>query len=351
MLLERIKGSIVAGAIGDALGYTVEFDSYDKIIKKFGKQGITRLQTHQSWLRDEYQTGKAVVSDDTQMTLFTAYGLLDAKNHGSDLVEGIKNSYLDWYCTQSGAKFLHDNWLALMPALNERRAPGMTCMSALEYMYHGMNAENNSKGCGGVMRIAPIPLFAAGTGELSIAHNDMLAAQASRITHKHPLGYIPSAVAAHIIYRLTLDENPGRCGFESYVAEAVSQALTLFPEHTKYVKQLGELLEKAIDMAKSNMPDVDCINSLGEGWVGDEALAIAVYCSLRHFDNIEQAIIAAVNHNGDSDSTGAIAGNILGAALGYESLPGHFLADVEFHDLLVHFAQCLASGELIKFNY
>ena len=46
MILDRVKGSLVGGAIGDALGYTVEFDSYSEILRRFGDKGITRLYIH-----------------------------------------------------------------------------------------------------------------------------------------------------------------------------------------------------------------------------------------------------------------------------------------------------------------
>ena len=76
-LRDRIRGSLIGGAIGDALGYPVEFFcSYSNIQRKYGSNGITRLDTKQWWTNGK---GKAVVSDDTQMTLFTACGLLNAK--------------------------------------------------------------------------------------------------------------------------------------------------------------------------------------------------------------------------------------------------------------------------------
>ena len=59
---------------------------------------------------------------------------------------------------------------------------------------------------------------------------------------------------------------------------------------------------------------------LGGGWVGEEALAIAIYCCLKYPDDIRKMLIAAVNHSGDSDSTGAVAGNILGAYLGMDAI-------------------------------
>ena len=66
-LQDRIRGSIMGGAIGDALGYPVEFIySFEGIQARYGEQGITRLDTNQHWLDEDKQVGKAVVSDDTR---------------------------------------------------------------------------------------------------------------------------------------------------------------------------------------------------------------------------------------------------------------------------------------------
>ena len=93
---------------------------------------------------------------------------------------------------------------------------------------------------------------------------------------------------------------------------------------------------------------MESIGQIGEGWIGDEALAIALYCALKHFDSFEEAMIASVNHGGDSDSTGAVTGNILGAAVGYEAIPQFFKDDLEMHDLILHVADDLYSGEVTK---
>ena len=63
-----------------------------------------------------------------------------------------------------------------------------------------------------------------------------------------------------------------------------------------------------------------------------------------HFDDFEKAIIASVNHAGDTDSTGAITGNILGAAIGYEALPEFYKKDLELHDVIIHVADDLYEG-------
>lgn len=105
----------------------------------------------------------------------------------------------------------------------------------------------------------------------------------------------------------------------------------------------------AIDLSTNDRSDLENIGALGGGWVGEEALAIALYCSIRHFDNFEHAVIAAVNHGGDSDSTGAVTGNILGAAVGYENIPLFFKDNLELHDVILHMADDLYRGEVTKF--
>ena len=104
---------------------------------------------------------------------------------------------------------------------------------------------------------------------------------------------------------------------------------------------LQTLVQKAIDLSKSELDDLNAIRQLGQGWVGEEALAIAVYCALRHPDSFEDAVIAAVNHSGDSDSTGAIAGNIMGAALGLKAIPEKYLERLELRDVILDLADDL----------
>ena len=106
-------------------------------------------------------------------------------------------------------------------------------------------------------------------------------------------------------------------------------------------------VEQALRLADNNSPDVDNIRHLGEGWVGEEALAIAVYAVARHIDSFADTLIAAVNHDGDSDSTGAIAGNIIGAMIGYEAIPAQFKTHLEMHDVILAIADDLHQGCII----
>lgn len=350
MLQDRVRGSLIGGAIGDALGYPVEFNSYTEIVRRYGERGITRLETEQSWLSEDMQAGKAVVSDDTQMTLFTANGLLNAPRLGIEPKFAICRAYLEWLETQTGQhKGKAECWIRDVPELNCRRAPGNTCISSLSDIKRGRDPMNNSKGCGGVMRVAPIPLYAVVNDRMTIADAEKLAGDAAEITHQHPLGFISAALMSHVIFRLAKDIQPTVSSMMKYIMEGVDAIREMYGNYHNDVARMSELAERAIFLLDNNKSDVENLGHLGEGWVGEEALAIGLFCALKHFDSFEEAMIVAVNHDGDSDSTGAVTGNILGAAIGYDAIPDFYKKDLEMHDLILHMADDLYKGEVTKF--
>lgn len=348
--LDKVKGCLFGGAIGDALGYAVEFDGYRFIVKVFGEKGITRFH------RSPYAPFGGV-SDDTQMTLFTATGLLEGssrvKMEGDNDVrsweKAVARHYLDWLNTQvitKGPKAEHpSSWLYSVPELHERRAPGTTCMTALSALEAGHEVNNNSKGCGGVMRVAPVALC-RDLMDMPSSFVVALGGTVAEITHQHPLGYMPAAMMTDLLRRIMDSDCAGdKDCLKSCVLEAAETVRKLYgfmhPEHWKTFKVL---VDKAVELADADLKDVEAIGQLGEGWVGDEALAIALYCALKHYDSFEDAVIAAVNHNGDSDSTGAICGNILGLVYGYDTLPSHFKDNVELQDVISEVAEDLYKG-------
>lgn len=331
MVKDCIRGCLMAGAAGDALGYVVEFMSRESILARYGDKGITKF--------DIPPEGKALVSDDTQMTLFTANGMLmgitrgDMRGIGGAPENYVNGAYLDWYYTQTGKKReiliddWHYTWLRDLPELAHRRAPGNTCLAACEAMYYGMDVENNSKGCGGIMRVAPMALLSVGylmRGErfYSVDEMDKAGAETARVTHKHPLGFLPAAMLTHLLYKLVpISVEAVREEFEQLVEDTIEALDNIYKgEFEEYKRYLADLTRKAVALAGNGRSDADNIRSLGEGWTGEEAWGIALYCAMRHADSVEDAIMAAVNHDGDSDSTGSICGNIMGAIHGYEAI-------------------------------
>lgn len=334
-MLNKYKACLLGGAIGDALGYAVEFKSEPSIFSKYGKNGITEY---------ELKNGTAVFSDDTQMMLFTANGLLSGYYNKSSYTDSIYTSYREWYITQSLKQNnnSYHSWIMKVPQLWARRAPGMTCISAITSGQKGSvrNPLNDSKGCGGVMRVAPVGLFFKNTGRIS--QTDMLATEVSAITHGHELGYIPSATLTHIINLISHDE---KITLKDAVLDSISHTEKLFKD-CKHIGYFSRLMHKAVKLSEKKCDDLDAVHELGEGWVAEETLAIAVYCALKYENDFEKAIVTSVNHNGDSDSTGAVTGNIIGAYLGMDAIPRKFLDNLEIRDVISEIAEDLYNYDI-----
>lgn len=346
MTFERISdltlGCLIGGAAGDALGYAVEFNPYRRILAVYGDKGIQNYQL-------DPPTGKAVFSDDTQMTLFTAEGIIHAVETGQDALLSIRDAYLAWLATQ-GRRAPVPQWsrLAERPSLNVCRAPGNTCMDSLSTHAAGYEPHNLSKGCGAVMRVAPLAI--AGINNMCLRANERLdlAVESSKLTHLHPLGYMPSYVLVGLIYNIVVNggmpaEGPERMR-DIFALCCMRHARSLqsrFEKDAAHAAMLENLIETAVLLARNNAPDIDNISLLGEGWVAEETLAIAIYCTLRHIDDFSAALCASVNHDGDSDSTGAVCGNIMGAIHGLNAIPEKWTADLQDTDLLLRIGRQL----------
>ena len=339
ILTDKIRGCLVGGAIGDALGYSVEFMPYPSIIRQYGSDGITSFT-----LEDNL----ALFSDDTQMTLFTANGLLNGivrnnfLHRQSSLIDNIGNAYIDWYKTQLRQNYrIPENerncWISGIPQLYALRAPGNTCLTAIQQRINGSKVENNSKGCGGIMRIAPIALAfdrypSENAQEIFNYQSNIiqLACEAARLTHLHPLGFLPAGLMAFLLYKILHSPDAitpqwiKSTVFEGlwYLDNTVDsvRGVTYKQLYHKELDELNIMTLRTVKLAEEADNDVDAIKKLGQGWTADEAWYIALYCCIHHLDSVHDAIIAAVNHDGDSDSTGAIAGNIMGAIHGYQSI-------------------------------
>ncbi len=347
---DRILGSLIGGAAGDALGYAVEFSDETNIFSFYGKEGISSYHL-------DPESGKALVSDDTQMTLFTANALIfgmyrqNQRGISAEPRHYALYSYLGWLITQqhsySEETRIDENspvgWASFMladtPELYQRRAPGMTCLSALQTrkdeLEKGLRINdflaapiNNSKGCGGIMRVAPLGLALHFADDRYIA---LEGAQLSAITHSHSLGYMSSSVLALILKKIITYGN--EMSLKEIIKEARDITANVF-KGDKHVKELCRIIDLAIFLSENEKNDLDNIHKLGEGWVAEETLAIAIYCSLKYSNDFSKALCVSVNHNGDSDSTGAVTGNIMGAVIGFDRIPPKWKETLEMSDLI-----------------
>ena len=337
--LNHVTGCLAGGAAGDALGAPVEFMSRTEIRSTYGPGGIARYAPAYG--------RKGAVTDDTQMTLFTAEGLVLSRVRGSgpgDILPFVHQAYLRWLSTQRtvdpsrlvdrhGTCAMVDGILITRPELYARRAPGNACLSSLMSGRMGTTTDpiNDSKGCGGVMRIAPVGYFLPMDAVFDTACG------VAAITHGHPTGYLAAGCLAHIIGELS-------CGADLPGAvRSAAGVLETRPRHEECLAALTAALafgEKA--MAPGADMDHDAvIESLGQGWIAEEALAVGVYCAMAARGDIDRGLRLAVNHSGDSDSTGSITGNILGALLGFSAIPEAYLTDLELLPVIQELARDL----------
>ncbi len=312
--IQKTISCLIGGALGDALGRPVERLRTPQLYDYYGKDGIQDLQT---------VGGKARITDDTQMTLFTAEGLinsvkLNGKNAPCDM-DIIYKSYLNWYITQTEEapeKYSGDSYLMSLPELYSPAGPGRTCLESLKNGVAGSveNPINESHGCGGVMRVAPVGLVYDNT---EVAFK--IGAECAALTHGSPEAYLPAGVFAAVISEIMKDVD---------VSKAIDTALKILKGYDKHEKTYN-LLKKAIELSKTDMDHKEAIVSLGYGFTGDEALAISIYCVLKNQDSLNNGLLMAVNHSGDSDSTGAITGNILGLSTGLDTISKEWTDSLE----------------------
>ncbi len=336
--LNKFRGCLIGGAVGDALGSSVEFMFLPNIKRKYGQLGITRYDLNK---------GKALISDDTQMTLFTANGLLYGQTQNQMLGKNkeyefyISLAYKDWYYTQYKnvpQEYNNITWIYNIAELHAQRAPGGTCIESLskstdEILQNINNPINNSKGCGGVMRVAPVGLY-FNPQYKSKEDIYLLGAKISALTHGHPLSHISSYFMTAIINNIVYKNEK----LINSIKSALSSVNKNMKKYSKDLKYFTKLINSAISLSKLDMADENAIDKLGEGWVAEETIAIAVYASLKYSDSFEKAIICAVNHSGDSDSTGALTGNIMGAYLGYDSIPTYYKENLELKETIFELA-------------
>ncbi|AUZ35180.1 hypothetical protein C3B78_12410 [Arthrobacter sp. PGP41] len=342
-LRSRIHGCLLGGALGDALGYAVGMDSMKEIRRRFGERGLTGFR----------ELSGSSFSDETQLTLYTVDGLVEAlewanSGVGADVNACLWLAYLRWLGTQgepapASAPTPQPRWIDRQAVLHKRRHPDETSISGLATGEMGTAfrpVNPGSKGYGTVVRSAPFGLVPHITPDAVYK----LSADAASLTHGHPSARQSAGIFSLLIHRLVTGE-----GLPEAAAAVAAHSRTL----NEVAPELPERLESALRLAgKGVVTPEELTDALGEGRTAEEALAVALYAVLatapgtgmpgadnegrddagadtlpvRHF---RAALALAVNHGGNSDSTGSLAGNILGAFYGEECLPAEWLGSLE----------------------
>lgn len=340
---ERFRGCFFGGAVGDALGYLLEKLDLKTIHKRYGTHGLRTV------LALPEHGNKSIISDDTHLSLFTADGILWAAHEDISFEQGLYQSYMRWYYTQTERIISPEqaDWMKRQQHENRwnydimgeekvfaRRYPRKNCLVTLAAgaFTPGKAAKNTCKGSS-VLRSAPIGLYFSDDIEKAFA----VGCCSGWITHGSPTAYLAAGFLSALIASLAQ-------GGELRIA--LAEGFRLLQQKPEGVSLLKQLLH-AVDEAVSDHNPIHSIQTLGLGWSADEALSIALYCLLKN-NSLREAVIMACNQDGDSDTCGAVCGSIAGTLYGEKAVPEHWKKNLECHDILDTLAQALCEAQQEK---
>ncbi|MGM7645752.1 ADP-ribosylglycohydrolase family protein [Nocardia sp. JW2] len=347
--LNAVHGCLIGGAIGDALGAPIETMSLRKIRDEYGYLGVT----------DE--ADQLRISEETQLTAFTVEALIRgsvrarAKGIGGATLGLLQQGMLVWLRGQVGElpeqpTALHSS-LAGHRELVEQRGVANSVYTSLRAVAERREPTNplgtrdrpinNSKGSGALMRSAPCGFgYAADRSGAALTAIFELGCDTAALTHGHPSGWLPAGVLAALVYQMSRG-----IGTKTALERALAELAT-YPHHEETAAALDAAITLAARTARpARVPRPEDLEILGEGWIGPEALAIAVYAMLAaetvggpgHVI-VRTGLLLSVNHSGDSDATGSIAGSLLGARFGRGALPHRWSRTVDARPVLERLA-------------
>ena len=314
----KFVGCIWGLAIGDALGYPVEFMSRAEIMKRFTPFGIRQMEPSSRFPAGSY-------TDDTQMSLAIANALIKNKDNSvEEIMKNISTEFASWY------RFVKDK-----EHPENDRDSGLTCLEGARKLEQGVNWKYSgvigSEGCGAAMRTAPIGLaFYNNLDKLK-----EIATASAISTHNSDVAVASAVANAYLVARsLTNDD------YKSSLQDLLKFTDGISKKFTDKIKQIPYAM---------NLPNTEALDLLGQGWTGHEAVALALYCALKNDYDFEKTVLMGANTNGDSDSIASIAGGIVGAYQGIESIPKLFLRPLENRDNLEETAEQLCRKYLKTF--
>lgn len=331
----RFLGAVLGSAAGEALGTQVAGQSWDEIRARHGPDGIT------SYIPAGHPAGR--LGSDTQLLLFSLEGFLRAHvarrtAHSEEPFRHVQHAYQRWLHTQhlswprAAGEFLQqapqpDGWLVRQRALFQARNPGRTMMRTLIAFAKGQHALgtpeqpiSDSQGSSALLRAIPATLWNDEPGEIF-----QTAVRSAALTHGHPHAYLSTGALAFLIARLVRGDE---------LHDAAEATRTELAGHTNH-HEVSQGISAAMGLADSADTDPNTVETrLGTGWKASEALSIGLYAALTSGNDFDSAMCTAVNHSGNSATTGAVCGSLCGASIGAEAIPAQWVTDLELHDVI-----------------
>ncbi|MGW2558200.1 ADP-ribosylglycohydrolase family protein [Streptomyces sp. NPDC001514] len=326
----RVRGCLLGAAIGDALGAGVAELTVEEIRAAHGPDGVT-----------DYVPAygrRGAVTAATQLTLFTVDGLIRAQVRRDTGAwhppTDVHRAHLRWAATQRDwgpdERRKDNGWLAREEWLYARRDPDRSSLTGLADETLGtLDRPKNptARDAGALVRSAPFGLLVGWEPQLVC----QLAVECAAQTHGHPTAYLSAGAFAVIVHGLARGET---------VDGSVQRALSLLAPRPGH-QPVTDALKQALGAVRQGIPSPARIAALGNPQHAEDALAVAVYCTLVSED-IRHGLRLAVNHDGPSHTTATLCGALLGALHGETALPPAWLAELEGRPTILELADDFA---------
>ena len=319
---DLLKAVIFGIAVGDALGYPVQFyprsERKKRPVVDMGKYSNEAGQVC-SW--ENERTG--LWSDDTSLTLCLAESLLhgfNLKDQAEKFVAWLDHGYL------SAEDRAIDVGIQTTESLARVRAI-LQSGRFVELDNLANDADEWSNGNGSLMRILPLLVYMKGK---DVNEQFNLIRKASSLTHPH----IRSALCCFLYLKMAeyvINDIDKHTAFQSTRMDTLSLMEYLSCADAEY-KALYRLLSS--DLAKLPEKEID------SGGYVVSSLEASIWCLLTT-DCYRDAVLKAVNLGDDSDTTGAITGGMAALLYGLDSIPPDWIAKLKkpelFEDLITRY--------------
>lgn len=363
----RITASFLLGACGDALGAPLEgIKSLKTITDTYGADGLGDIIEFKNVFETgvDYPAGR--ITDDTTMAMTTAASLIlaqrDAPIASCGFIDAMRRAlwqgFLNWGQHQDNGTAIADKidrsiawpdsvknfWFhcgagrGTIAALLQKEAGSVSRKVIFNCIVRGQETKSPNAGCGGMMRVAPIGLLPG----LQSSRIFQLGCESAALTNGHPHAYVAAGITALLVHYAAQDIP---------LADSLSRiemTMKYFDYNADYgtgIDTCRKAITAAVEAAKAAPLSLQGIDQLPavmgykNKFLAVPVLMQTIYAlhaadTVSSYNDVKNVMKLAVNHSGDSDSVGAIVGNIIGAKTGTALIPADWLATLtQKHDI------------------
>ena len=333
--LDTYRGCLLGLAVGDAMGLPVDDMRWEAIEESYGPHGLLGYD-----LRSDF----AEITSYTQVCAYICNALLlgVSRGKGDNLPEFVKLGLKEWTRSQMFARDPEGSycWVAKLPAFRRRHCRDARMLDTLRLWALGTPEKPANKYTtpGSLTSAIAVGMFFH-EKRMQPMQIGELAAQIVALTHGDVSAFLSAAVLAYGITGILNEPGlPLADQFTAAISAMYGQFGSAFPE----AKTVAATLSAAVERSRGAEPMDEVMESLN-CYSAMDCLAGAIYAALANEEDFDTAMITAVNHSGYSSAVAGIAGAILGARMGYDSLPDFYLESLEVVKPLCQLADDMVS--------